>query len=530
MRFFLLALLTLFLPFFLFGQAFKPPHNWHLNDVTDSVSGTNVNKVYRELINKQPAEKKIIVAVIDGGTDYNHEDLKPVIWSNPNEKPNGIDDDGNGYIDDLNGWNYLGSKKGDQQYDQLEFTRIVSKYEPIIATRLASTVGKDSLELYNRAVKEYKEELKTKEDNLKNYENLLNGLNTIKSSIAKDTILLSDITSIKSPDNNTESAIKLLTRNMANGMYFTATKARINQAIKASKTSLDYHLNTHYTGREMVGDDYNNPKERVYGNNHTDGPDAKHGTAVAGCIAAVRGNNVGMEGITNDVEILIVRAVPDGDERDKDVANAIRYAVDKGASVINMSFGKAYTTNKQEVDEAIRYAESKDVLLVHAAGNNGAFIDKEIHYPSNFYGDNKKIIHNMITVGASDYKKNPTVFSNYGPKSVDVFAPGKDIYTTFPGSTYGYINGTSFSCPITAGVAALIRTYYPALTASQVKDILIKSAYKIKYKVPQPGNTGKTVKYKTLCKSGGVIDAYEAMKLAEKTFKKHPTLGRNMKK
>jgi len=507
-----------------YAQLPKPPANWHLNNNADSIAGINVNKAYTEILNSKKPKKKIIVAVIDGGTDYNHEDLKSNIWINTKETANnGLDDDFNGYVDDLNGWSFLGSEKGDQHYDQIEATRVIKKFKPEFDGKEESTINKDrkaDFKTFKAAYETWGNEVKSRKMALENIQNNIKGLQEIKLKLNKDSILLSDIENLKTENVNSENGKKILLRNFKNGIFYSETMNRLKGAENNSKNALDYHLNLEYDGRAMINDNYQDVNQKNYGNNHTDGPDPKHGTAVAGCIAATRNNNIGIEGITNDVEILIVRAVPDGDERDKDVANAIRYAVDKGASIINMSFGKAFTSHKSAVDEAIKYAESKDVLLVHAAGNDGKFIDKEIHFPSNFYGDTKKTIKNMITVGANDFKKNPTSFSNYGPKSVDVFAPGKDIYTTFPGSKYGYINGTSFSCPITAGVAALIRIYYPELTAPEVKEILIKSVEKIKTPVPQPGNTGKNVKYKSLCNSGGIVDAYSALKLAEKKASK----------
>jgi subtilisin family serine protease len=520
----LVIIVILFNGLLVFAQTSKPPANWHLNNNTDSISGINVNKAYSEFLNSKKPKKKIIVAVIDGGTDYNHEDLKNNIWVNANEKPNnGLDDDLNGYADDLNGWSFLGSEKGDQHFDQIEATRVVKKFKLEFEGKDENSISKDrknDYKIYKAAYETWDNEVKSRKMGLENIQNNIKGLQEIKLKLNKDSILLIDVENFKPENTNTENGKKILLRNFKNGIFYSETLNRLKGAENNSKNALDYHLNTDYDGRAMINDNYQDVNQRNYGNNHSDGPDPKHGTAVAGCIAATRNNNKGIEGITNDVEIMIVRAVPDGDERDKDIANAIRYAVDKQASIINMSFGKAFSTNKSIVDEAIKYAESKDVLIVHAAGNDGKFIDKEIHFPSNFYGDTKKTIKNMITVGANDFKKNPTSFSNYGPKSVDVFAPGKDIYTTFPGSKYGYINGTSFSCPITAGVAALIRTYYPELKAAEVKDILIKSVEKVKTPVPQPGNTGKNVKYKSLCKSGGIIDAYSALKLAEKKASK----------
>ena len=214
---------------------------------------------------------------------------------------------------------------------------------------------------------------------------------------------------------------------------------------------------------------------------------------------------------------MILRAVPDGDERDKDVANSIRYATDNGAKVINMSFGKAYSYDKSAVDAAVKYAASKDVLLVHAAGNDGVNNDKVPHYPSNQFLDGTSS-SNWIEVGASSYSNNVASFSNYGKKVVDLFAPGVAIYSTAPGNKYRNLQGTSMAAPVAAGVATLLRSYFPELSAAQVKNIMMKSVVKMPDKVELPGkeDKAKMVKLKKLCVSGGVVNAYNAVELALK--------------
>jgi cell wall-associated protease len=220
--------------------------------------------------------------------------------------------------------------------------------------------------------------------------------------------------------------------------------------------------------------------------------------------------------VADNVSIMVIRAVPDGDEHDKDVANAIRYAVDNGAWVVNMSFGKSFSPRKAWVDEAVRYAESKDVLLVHAAGNDAKDIDVEDNFPNNRYGDDRsRTARNWITVGASGptLKELTASFSNYG-KDVDVFSPGVEIYSTLPGGDqYGNQQGTSMASPVTAGIAALLLSHYPELSAVQVKDVIEKSVTKVTAKVAKPG-TEDEVSLSDISKTGGIVNAYEALRLA----------------
>jgi cell wall-associated protease len=262
----------------------------------------------------------------------------------------------------------------------------------------------------------------------------------------------------------------------------------------------------------IVGDNPNDLSSKIYGCNRYEGPDAMHGTHVSGIIAATRGNGMGIDGVADNVRIMVLRAVPDGDERDKDVANAIIYAVDNGAKVINMSFGKYWTPNKDYVDAAIEYARSKDVLLVHAAGNDAKDKDVEDSYPTRRL-NNKTIAPNWIEVGASSSSKSGkdilANFSNYGATTVDFFAPGVDIYSTVPDFNYENASGTSMACPATAGVAALIRSYFPELSASEVREVLMATTAPYKKTVIAPN--GEKAKMKDLCITGGFVNAANAV-------------------
>ena len=292
---------------------------------------------------------------------------------------------------------------------------------------------------------------------------------------------------------------------------------QIVEGVDHFKSQVEYNLNLDFDPRPIVGDDPNDVKDRFYGNNDVAGPDALHGSHVAGIIAAVRNNNIGINGVADNVVILPIRNTPNGDERDKDVANGIRYAVDNGAKVINMSFGKGYNWDKKIVDDAVKYAVSKDVLLVHAAGNDNKNLDEAQNFPNPEYLDGG-VAASWITVGASGWKNDETVkadFSNYGKTKVDVFAPGVNINSTTPGSKYQKLNGTSMAAPVVAGLAGLIRSYYPNLTATEVKDIIMKSVVKVDQVVKvQQGDAVKDIPFADLCISGGIVNAYNALKLA----------------
>jgi cell wall-associated protease len=483
-----LALLGLF--YVLGAKAQHIPGWQHKDLVRDSLFGISTDQAYDFLKGKKPTT--VIVAVIDAGVDTLHEDLKNVLWINPKKRKG----DNGTY-----GWSYLGSAKGNVQYDNLELTRQVRQY----VTRDTAKLNNTDLMAYHAEKKELDKQLGEAQRTLKGIGNFTTVLDNITVKIGKTEPRLADFKAF-APSGASETQV---TRTMINVLTqkddFREFKAQqIDRAIEHYKVSAEYQLNTAYDPRPLyVGDDYYNSKQTAYGSPDCMGPDAHHGTHVAGIIAAVRNNGIGLDGIADHVQILAVRAVPDGDERDKDVANAIRYAVDHGAKVINMSFGKAYSQDKNTVDEAVKYALKKDVLLVQAAGNSNENIDSANNFPTRKYLDGKQA-GAYIVVGASGLKDDAKLkasFSNYGKTAVDVFAPGVQIYSSIPGSKYDYFDGTSMATPVVAGLAALIREYYPKLSALQVKEIILKGVV-------------KKAALTNYCSTGGVVNAYQAVKLA----------------
>lgn len=494
--------------------------NWQNMDLQkDSVFGISVEKAYTELL-KDKKSKPVIVAVIDSGIDTTHEDLKSVLWVNAKEKRgNGKDDDKNHYTDDINGWNFIGSAKGNVDYDNLELTRIIRQQQKQFGS-LNSVPSKDTAGLYQYKVLRSKYELKLSEaqQTLYGISRFVGMLDTMLIKLGNNNPTAAELQAY-TPQNPAEAQIKQVVAQQLERFpdFKTFREKELDAAVAHYKEQVQYQLNLDYDPRAIVGDDYNNPTERYYGSGDATGPDADHGTHVAGIIGAGRNNNLGINGIANNVEIMSVRAVPNGDERDKDVANAIRYAADNGARVINMSFGKAYSPNKNVVDDAVKYAISKDVLLIHAAGNDAENIDITPNYPSRVY-QNGDTATAWIEVGASGPDNDETLaapFSNYGKLSVDVFAPGVGIYSSTPGSHYDYHDGTSMAAPVVTGLAALIRSYYPKLSAVQVKDIIPKSAVKVEHPVTifEEGQP-KAVQMTDLCRTGGVVNAYKALELA----------------
>jgi subtilisin family serine protease len=482
--------------------------NWHNQDPSKDASlGTSVDRVYAELIPGKPAKKTVVVAVIDSGIDINHEDLQGRIWVNEDEIPgNGIDDDQNGYVDDINGWNFIGNKNGENiLYETMECTRVY---------KLGSGPH------FNRAKDIYEKEVQkrlTEKQNIKKFEeNYYKAKSIIKDQTGITVNSLKDLDAV-SPDHSEKvmAAKRFLSSRYENGF-----EEKMLIGLKENNADyLEKFLNKDFDPRAIVGDDPNDINSLGYGNADVKGPRSNHGTSVAGVIAAVRNNGVGINGIASDVRIMCIRSTPRGDERDKDVALAIKYAVENGADVINLSFGKPISPQKQFVDDAVKLAEQKDVLIVHGSGNSGENIDEQESYPSDRYLDGTEAT-NWINVGASGSLNNDAVaavFSNYGQKHVDLFAPGENIISTDSSSTYSMNDGTSLSAPVVSGIAALILSHYPDLTSRQLISLLLESAYKIDRRVVSPGLSDeepRKVKFSSLSKSGGIVNAFEAMKKA----------------
>lgn len=506
------------LPFFALAQQ-KP--NWQNLDLKkDSVFGISTEKAYQELL-KGKKSVPVLVAVLDGGIDLNHEDLKRVIWTNTKEiAGNGIDDDKNGYIDDVHGWNFLGGKNKSVTFETLELTRLVRRDNTRFAGVTTATVAKQDQTAYETFIKnrsELENRLITAKSDLQGVSGFKYVLDAMVKKMGKTNPTLADFEALK-PQNEQDSRMReTMIGALADMDYPTFYESQIVAGYKQAYEMVNYNLNLDYDPRSMVGDEPNNSKERFYGNNDIKGPDAYHGSHVAGIIGADRKNQLGVQGVADHVLIMGVRNTPNGDERDKDVANAIRYAADQGAKVLNMSFGKSYVWDKAVVDEAVKYAVSKDVLLIQAAGNDNSDIDVLPNFPSRKYDDGG-VASSWITVGASgsiddEHLKAP--FSNYGKLNVDVFAPGVRIKSTIPDNKYGEEDGTSMAAPVVTGLAALIRSYYPKLSAVQVKDIILKSVTKVNHNVSNlKGPDPVSIPFADLCVTGGIVNAYNALKLA----------------
>jgi len=487
-------------------------HTWgHLDLVNDTIPGMSVNKAYTEII-KGKKGTTTVVAVIDSGIDIDHEDLDDVIWINKDEIPNnGKDDDNNGYIDDVNGWNFL----GDGYNEQLEITRILASED---------TSNPD----YVKAQAAHKEQTELWEDRKAQVSQILPTLSASNKAIAehldKKEYTKEEVNAIKTTDQTLLRHKSIISQTYGFGIgTVTETLEVFNNQLNQINERLEYNLGKDFKGRK-TGDNPDDFSQKFYGNGNVK-PSSKeesHGSHVAGIIASERNNGKGVNGVANNVKIMSIRVVPNGDEYDKDVALGIRYAADNGARIINMSFGKDFSPHSDWVRDAIVYAESKDVLIVNAAGNESKDIDAAPSFPDDTF-NGKEVANNVLTIGALDPKAGANIvagFSNYGKANVDIFAPGGQVYSTFPENTYETIGGTSMAAPATAGVAALIRSFYPKLKASQVKQIIMDSGLPISTKVLVGGDPNDIRSFTTLSKSGKIVNAYNALILASQKAKK----------
>ncbi|NKI31245.1 S8 family peptidase [Croceivirga thetidis] len=497
--------------------------NWgHADLLTDTIPGMSVDKAYSEII-KNKKGKTVIVAVLDSGIDLDHEDLDGVLWRNSDERPgNGIDDDKNGYVDDIHGYNFL----GESYNEQLEYVRMLR-----LGIGDAQTQAKAKAKLeqdYNEA-----------QQNKQQFEEALqmvSGANVAaKKELGKEKYTKEDVASI-------EPKTEEMQRNKAVLQHFFQftddmdefIEDQLEAGVEYYAEQLNYNLNLEFEGRSVVGDKPYDFSDKSYGNGNPDSrlEDESHGTHVAGIIAAERNNGKGINGVANNVKIMSIRAVPNGDEYDKDIALGIRYAVDNGARIINCSFGKSFSPNAEWVWEAIEYAASKNVLIVHAAGNDSNDIDlaRNPNYPNDHKYTDTEIVDNVIEVGAlapSYGSKMVAVFSNYGQQNVDVFAPGGEIYSTMPNNKYEFQGGTSMAAPAVAGVAALVMSHYPSLSAAQVKQVLMQSGLASKASVILGGDASNSKKFSEISKSGKMVNAYNALLLAEQLAKGKTSLGLN---
>lgn len=536
-----LKLRLLFFMLLVYGLAWaqpaEAPKNWfHLNQAADGYPGVSSDMLYNDLL-KDSKGAPVIVAVIDGGVDYEHEDLDDVMWVNEDEIPgNGVDDDKNGYVDDIYGWNFIGGADGENvHYDNLEVTRLYRKYKDRYENVDREDLPKKEREQYDQW-QEYEEEVTQKREEMEQQAALYGGIyeavQNLKEKIGKKEITLEDVRNFETDDQLLQRSAMVVSNMMAQGNSFESIIGDLEEAYDYFNSQYEYYYNPEFDSRHIVGDDYDDPTERYYGNPDVKGPDARHGTHVAGIIGAERHNDIGIDGVANNVKIMALRVVPDGDERDKDVANAIIYAVDNGAKVINMSFGKGYSPYKKVVDDAVKYARKKDVLLVHAAGNDGQQNFEDNNYPNDRFAKKglfgPRYADNWIEVGAVNWKGGENIaadFSNYSADNVDVFAPGVDIYSTVPEDKYEALPGTSMASPMVAGVAAVLRSYFPDLSAEQVKEIIMESVEVQDQRVQKPGSEDM-VPFSKLSMSGGILNAYQAVKMAAETKGKNKKYDR----
>ncbi|HCL84448.1 MAG TPA: peptidase S8 [Chitinophagaceae bacterium] len=512
---------------------------WHLLDKEkDGVYGISLDKAYEFLHAKNLKSKPVLVAVIDSGVDTLQEDLIHILWTNPGEIPgNGVDDDHNGYVDDIHGWNFIGGKDGTNvKDDSQEEGRVYYEYKDQFDNKniRMDSLSNDARDHYEMWVKAKK---KIMGDGSDNGVDLLMLKRVVNACIKSDSIMQAalgkkeytgnDLDSFEAKNMESRTARSVLLylfkenhiMDMTNTTFLSDFKEQADREEK--KMEIKETAPKNYRG-DVVKDNENDIKDSIYGNNDIMATDPMHGTHVSGIIGAERNNAIGINGIADNVRIMMVRAVPNGDEHDKDIALAIRYAVNNGARVINMSFGKNLSPQKTWVDDAVKYAESKGVLLIHAAGNDAEDVDSVDNFPNPDYKNSKFHAKNWITVGASsdplaeeNFKSYTASFSNYGKKEVDVFAPGTRIYSTLPGGNkYGNLDGTSMAAPVVTGVAALILEYFPNLSPEEVKYCIDKSAYQPATKAKKPGSENELVPLSELSASGGILNAYGAVKMA----------------
>jgi subtilisin family serine protease len=516
------------------AQLVPLPQWHHLDPTADHAMGISTARAYALLrqLGRLPAAQPVLVAIIDGGIDTAHADLRQVLWHNPGEVPgNHRDDDHDGYVDDVYGWNFTGGPDGRNVFhNQKEETRLYQRLHPLYAGKTLTTAPRRrraEFQLYQQVEKEYRPRTAAAAPDYQYFTQLLPKEEAHTAALKQALhVPVLDSALLHHPPTTDTALVRQATG------YYRQLRRRGQQPNTDSllsglrgyvgrlKDRLDYAYNPDYDPQPLVADHPQDLRERHYGN-----PDVQaslrdhgteHGTHCAGIIGADRTNSLGGQGVADQVRLLSVRCIPDGDERDKDVANAIRYAVDRGALVISMSFGKYFSPEKAEVDAAMRYADQHGVLLVHAAGNDNRNLDSVSQYPSGRFRNGREI-PNLLTIGASARTNDQHLaarFSNYGRQLVDVFAPGVDIQSTVPGSRYAPLSGTSMATPVVAGMAAVLKTYFPQLTPADLKRIIQASAAPVHIQVLLPGSRDKLVDFASLSRAGGVVNLYEAVRLA----------------
>ncbi len=500
------------------------PNNWWLLDpVRDHVPGIGAERAFTELLAGRKPQRSVVVAIIDSGIDTTHADLHSFLWSNPKETP-ASDGDGDGLVGDVRGWDFIGGAGGrDVGQDTYEITRQYALLRTRFESANPDTTSAQGKADYRRYLK-LKSEIENKRAAASAEQAQLDqmvpavqrALTILRQALAPESLTVENVEKLQSPRTDVAMARIAFLRLAEAGI----SPDEVERGLDEAKNDLAYHLNPDFDPRAIVGDNYADVTQRTYGNADVVGPDPMHGTHVAGIVLGVPGNRELLADGTPAVRIMTVRVVPDGDERDKDVANGIRFAVDHGANIISMSFGKDISPYKSAVDDAVKYADAHGVLLVHAAGNDAQDLDSSPDFPNRYFDAGGQAA-DWLEIGASSWhtgEQLPASFSNYSKSKVDLFAPGVDIYSTLPGNKHGRLSGTSMATPVVSGVAAMLMAYFPNLTAAQVRQILLTTTTSYAGQSvarPGEGGNGGMAKFGDLSAAGGVVNAYNAVKAAE---------------
>ena len=522
----------------------------------DGVYGAEVNKAYDFLKGKK-IKKRPVVALIGSGMDIEHEDLKQAIWVNPKEKADGKDNDKNGLVDDINGWNFLGGKDGQvmeatMREGDREFLRLKDKYadyifdgknyNKVIDGKLTKVADPENIEEYNY----YRNQVLPESPMAGTYSGwqltyVLKAYADKFDQMMKERFPGKELTEAdfsicydpKAPRDSL-SEVSFMMCAMGFGVYKTdkweTVYAGIKSGAQIEQAKAEYERKVGPFGadgrKDIIGDNYLDINDNKYGNNVLLTADAAIGTMEAGIIVAKRENGLGGNGIMDQAEIMTLRVAANGEPYLKDIALAIRYAVDHQADIIMLPVQNTLYPEDQKkwISEALEYAESKGVFCVTPAWEGAQDLAVETYYP-NRWMTGKKELTNLMVVCSSDKNGNPSMNSNYGAKEVDLYAPGMEIYSTYTGDTYQSGTGLGLAAATTVGVAALIKAYYPHLTGTQIRNILLETVTSRKDAEVEKGIVvdGKPTQdlflFGDLCLSGGIINAYQAVVAADKLAK-----------
>ena len=522
----------------------------------DGVYGAEVNKAYDFLKGKK-IKKRPVVALIGSGMDIEHEDLKQAIWVNPKEKADGKDNDKNGLVDDINGWNFLGGKDGQvmeatMREGDREFLRLKDKYadyifdgknyNKVIDGKLTKVADPENIEEYNY----YRNQVLPESPMAGTYSGwqltyVLKAYADKFDQMMKERFPGKELTEAdfsicydpKAPRDSL-SEVSFMMCAMGFGVYKTdkweTVYAGIKSGAQIEQAKAEYERKVGQFGadgrKDIIGDNYLDINDNKYGNNVLLTADAAIGTMEAGISVAKRENGLGGNGIMDQAEIMTLRVAANGEPYLKDIALAIRYAVDHQADIIMLPVQNTLYPEDQKkwISEALEYAESKGVFCVTPAWEGAQDLAVETYYP-NRWMTGKKELTNLMVVCSSDKNGNPSMNSNYGAKEVDLYAPGMEIYSTYTGDTYQSGTGLGLAAATTVGVAALIKAYYPHLTGTQIRNILLETVTSRKDAEVEKGIVvdGKPTQdlflFGDLCLSGGIINAYQAVVAADKLAK-----------